>query len=362
MAYSQRKVNTEHPSKTIVKMITNAKETGLWPRLLLLCGKEDFLIDWSKTYVKDQIVNEASAALDCNIFSESAINAYDIIAACETVPLMSERKLVIVEDADIFSAQSPKDMNKEELDALTSYLPNIPETTLLMFTCLKPNKTRSIYKSIAKHGIVYDFVPLDDAMLSSWMAKRLKAQNRSAKPEDMLAFAKNCGYADPDKTYTLNSLENDLKKVFASTDKTVLTLDDFMESSSAAAEVNAFKLLDSAFGGKKGDAMTILHNTIDTQTPSKEMGAVMSFLGLLCSQLEIMVEGKERLEEGQSFYELAADMGGSEYRLKKALEACRNKNATELRTSLDNAFQIEKDLKSGNIDGRLALELFIAKL
>lgn len=362
MAYSQRKVNTEHPSKTITKMVQSAKETGVWPRLLLLCGKEDFLISWAKSYLKDQIVNEATAALDYTVFSESAINAYDIIAACETVPLMSDRKLVLVDSADIFSAQAPKDMSKEEIESLIDYLPKIPETTLLVFTCEKPNKTRSIYKSISKLGIVYDFTPLDDATLSGWMAKRLKAQGRSAKPEDLLAFAKNCGYGDVERNYTLNNLENDLKKVFASTDKAVLSLDDMMENSAGEAEINAFKLLDAAFSGNKGEAMTILHNTIDIQTPSKEMGAVMSFLGLLCSQLEIMVEGKERDEEGQSFFEIANGMGTNEYRLKKAMASCKGKSANDLRGSLDRAFQIEKDLKSGNMDGRLALELFIAKL
>lgn len=362
MAYTQKKVNIEHPSKTIVKMVQSSKETGVWPRLLLLCGKEDFLVSWAKGYLKSQVINEASEALDYTVFSENNINEVDIKTSCETVPLMSERKLVVVENCDIFSAQAPKDMSKDEIEDLISYLPKIPETTLLVFTCEKPNKTRSIYKSIVKHGIVYDFVPLDDATLSSWMAKRLKAQGRSAKPEDLLIFAKTCGYGDVERNYTLNNLENDLKKVFASSDKTVLSLDDMMENAAGEAEINAFKLLDASFSNNKGEAIEILHNTIDKQTPSKEMSSVMSFLGLLCSQLEIMVEGKERSEEGQSFIEIVSGMGVNEYRLKKALASCQNKNAASLRQSLDNAFQIEKDLKSGNIDGRLALELFIAKL
>lgn len=343
-------------------MVQNAKETDIWPRTILLCGREDFLIDWAKNYIKDAVTNPASLALDYTVFSEDAINAYDIISACETVPLLSSKKLVVVEDCDIFQAQSPKDMSKEEIDALIEYIPKLAETTLLVFTCQKPNKTKGIYKAISKQGIIYDFVPLDDASLVSWMAKRLKANDKSAKPEDLLNFAKNCGYQDSEKSYTLHSLENDLKKVFASTDKKVLSLDDLMESSEPALELNAFKLLDSAFSGNKSEAMTILHNTIESQTPSKEVGAVMSFLGLICSQLEIMVEGTERSDEGQSFYEIASSMGGSEYRLKKALASCKNKSASALRNDLDNAFQIEKDLKSGNIDGRLALELFIAKL
>ena len=361
MAY-QTKQTTEHPSKTIVKMVASSKQTGNWPRLMLLYGQEDFLVSWSESYLKDQLTDPAVRALDLAVFSENDQNAYEIIAACETGPLMSERKLVVVEDSDVLSAQAPKDMSADEIADLTAYFPKIPETTLLLFTCKKPNKTKSLYKAIAKHGIVYGFTPLDDATLSGWMNKRLKAAGSTASPSDLISFAKACGYGDPERTYTLYNLENDLKKVFAATDKTQLSFDDFMEYASSQTELNAFKLLDSAFSGRKNDALTILYATIDSQTPSKEMTAIMRFLGLLCSQLEIMVEGKERQEEGQGFYDISSAMKIHEYRLKKAMEACRGKTAAQLRKSLDNAFQIEKDLKNGNIEGRTALELFIAKL
>ena len=349
MAYGRGQSNTEHPSKTIVKMVTSAKETGVWPKSMLLTGREDFLIDWAKAYIKNAVINPAAEALDCVSFSDDA-DQNEIIEACETVALMSERKLVIARDVD------------EAAGPLTEYIPKLPESTLLLIINSKVNKTRMLYKTINKHGIVYDFTPLDDATLQGWMAKRLRAAGRAAKPEDLLVFAKSCGYGDPERNYTLFNLENDLKKVLAGSEKQVLRLDDFMDGSSAQAEVNAFKILDCAFSNKKGEAYTILHNSIDIQAPSKEMSVIMSFLGLLCSQLEIMVEGKEREESGQGYYDIISEMKVNEYRYKKAMGACRGKSAADLRQDLDNAFQIEKDLKNGNMDGYMALELFIAKL
>ena len=330
-------------------MVSAAKETGIWPRVMLLTGKEDFLVDWSKTYIKNAVINPATEALDCVSFG-SETDPNEIIEACETVAMMSERKLVVVSDAD------------EAAGPLTEYIQDLPECTLLLLVNGKINKTKSLYKTVSKCGIVYDFTPLDDATLQGWMAKRLKAAGRAARPEDLLVFAKSCGYGDSERNYTLFNLENDLKKILSSTEKQVLSLDDFMDGSSAQAEVNAFKILDCAFSGKKGEAFTILHNSIDVQAPSKEMGVIMSFLGLLCSQLEIMLEGKEREESGQGYYDIISEMKVNEYRYKKAMGACRGKNAAALRQNLDDAFQIEKDLKNGNMDGYMALELFIAKL
>ena len=194
------------------------------------------------------------------------------------------------------------------------------------------------------------------------MAKRLRAAGKAADPKDLVAFAKNCGYGDPERSYTLHNLENDLRKAIASTDRQVLSLDDLEGSAAGQAELNAFKLLDSAFSGRKSDAFSILNATIDVQQPSKEAGVILSFLGLLCSQLEIMVEAREREAEGQRFFQIAAEMGGSEYRLRKALEASRTKTVSDLKKDLDSAYQVEKDIKGGLMAPRLCLELFIASL
>ena len=55
-------------------------------------------------------------------------------------------------------------------------------------------------------------------------------------------------------------------------------------------------------------------------------------------------------------------MGTNEYRLRKALGVCEQRSVSELRQSLDNAYQVEKDIKNGIMEPRLAMELFISEL
>jgi len=361
MAYTKNSP-TEHPYRTIVKTMQASSQSGIFPKLILLCGKEDFLVDWAKDYLKTGLINPAVSAIDCSTFSEDSIEASAIMFACDTPPMLSTRKLVIVENSDIFSAQVPRDMNAEDVRSLTDYLSKIPDTTMLVFTCDKPNKSKPIYKAISKIGIVYDFTPLDDATLGGWMQKRFAAASKTASRMDMINFARMCGYGDPERNYTLFNLENDLKLIFALYDKPNISLEEMLSVASGQDEVNAFKLLDCAFGGQKGKALDILHASIDVQAPSKEMGVILSFLGLLISQLEIMTEGLERAEEGQSSYQIVKDMGVNEYRFKKAMSACRGKRSSELRRALNKAFEIEKNMKSGNMSGRLGLELFIAEI
>ena len=360
MAYKDR--TEEHPFKTFVKMTAEAEKSGSYPRVILLCGREEFLVSWAKDDLRERLINPVTASLDCSVFNEENQNPYDIISACETLPMMSAKKLVILEDSDAFYAARPSDMDADGIQALTEYIPNIPETTLLLIVSPKIDKRKAIVKAVTKAGLLYDFGPLDDSTLAGWMQKRLAGAGRSASKSDMLRFAKRNGYGDKERSYNLFNLENDLKKVLAISSNSYITEEDFLSVGGGEPETAAFLLLDAAFGGRKGYALTLLHNSIEAETPSKETGVILGFLGLLCSQLEIMLEAKERSEDGQSQKEIEAAMGINAYRLQKAQQASSGRSAAQLRKNLYDAFQIEKDMKQGLIDPRLDLELFIASL
>ena len=127
-------------------------------------------------------------------------------------------------------------------------------------------------------------------------------------------------------------------------------------------QTNAFTLIDSAFSGSKEAAYRILADSIDLQQASKQMGVILGFIGLLCSQLEIMVETAERRAEGQDLAFIAKETGINEYRLRKAASAAAKRTVPQLRADLDAAYQMEKDIKNGVMDARLCIELFIAGL
>ncbi len=350
------KANTEHPFRTIVKLL----DSGTLPRVLVCHGHEEFLVNWAERYVKGKLVDKAAEALDCSVFSED-LDVYAIIAACETLPILSKRKLVIVHGTDVFT-QTPKDMKADGVQTLADYLKDVPETTLLLFTCEKVNKTKQLYKNAAKTGIVYDFCPLDRGTLCGWIAKQLQALGKNASSADIGAYADECGYLNKDAGYTLYNVKNDVAKAAAFTDAKTVTLRDFRACMQGEADTDAFAILDAAFAGRKGKALTILRSSVDAEQASKQDGVVLRFLGLLCSQLELMVEARERGGQGGDPYRVAQAMGANPYRVRKAMDAGIEKTLAELKRSLLSAYDIEKDFKSGQLDAYLALELFIAGL
>ncbi len=351
----------EHPFKTIRKIMSAAEQSGTWPRVMLLYGAEGYLVNWACGYIKDCVVSPAVEMLDYTRLSEDLARASEIIAACETLPFMSKKKLVTV-DADPFFASSKDPEGSDDSRVLAEYLPKIPETALLLLVCSKPSKTRALYKAAAKSGLVFDFAPLDDATLRGWIQKRLASAGKSGDSLMFLNFAKASGYGDKDSDYDLYNLENDLKKVIALSAGKEITRQELFKIYSPPPQTNAFTLLDSAFSGNKEAAYRILADSVDMAQASKQMGVVLGFIALICSQLEIMVEARERKEEGQDVDLIAKEMGTNPYRLKKAMQAASKRSLDRLRASLDQAYQMEHDIKNGIMEPRLCAELFIAGL
>lgn len=331
---------TEHPYKLINRLV----QSGDIPSVMMLYGTERFMIEWAWRKLKNAVINPATESLDLTVLDDGATTEADVITACETMPFMSERKVVVVKDLDFGAAEE-----------LTDYIPDMPRTTLLIFVQEKADKRRLFYKAIEKRGLAYDFTPLDEGTLAAWARKRCDKISK----DDLLMFAQTAGYFDKEREYNLYNFENDLKKAAALySDQAKISFADLQAVSSAAEEDNAFKLLDAAFSERKGEALRLLHNSVNSEIPSKQMGAVLRFHGLLCSQLEIMLEARQRKESGVSLSEMKINP----YRLNKAVDASARLSTARLKAALAGCYRIESDIKSGRMDGHLALELFIAKI
>ena len=62
----------------------------------------------------------------------SAPSAQAVIESCETLPMMSDYRLIIVQDCALLESGKAKD-EAQDSELLAAYLPRVPETTCLVF-------------------------------------------------------------------------------------------------------------------------------------------------------------------------------------------------------------------------------------
>lgn len=342
----------EHAYKRIDKDIRSNSVKNL----LLLYGREDFLIHWAVDMLVRKYVNEACRDMDFSRLDGTAVTFEEIRNNCETLPFLSEKRVVQITDFRLMEGGKTKGFDDEEESMLAGYLKNIPEDCLLIITSAGADKRKKLFKTVSEAGAVYEFGELDEKSLKSYIQKRFKEAGKIAKPSVVAGLIEASGYYDKDTDYTLYNLENDIKKAIAYTETAEIGYDAVSNTVSGNMDTNVFEMIDSLGRNRKDEAYQMLHNLL----VSGEQ--VYKLLALLCSHFEIILSVREMKEEGKSFAEMKNILGIHEFRIKKAASFAEKYTLANLRKILQKTYEIDKNIKTGLLEPSLALELFIAEI
>lgn len=349
MAY-QREKSGEHAYQLIHKQI---KEDKL-KRVLFLYGKETYLVNWALDQIVKEYVNPACRELDFSVLDSSEVNLSDIVNCCETLPMLSPRKVVLLRDFVPLSGTKRRGFSEEDEKSLAAYLLDIPQSTLLIFTAESADKRKKLCKNIAEAGQLYDFCTLDEKQLKGFIAKRLKAAEKTARLSAISQFIAHTGYYDKETDYTLYNLENDIKKALAYSAGPELTTEELLGTVAGNIDTNVFAMLDAVSRNAKEEAYKMLHNILNSGENFYKL------LGLLCSQFELMLSVKEMRAEAMTQQAMVKQLGVHEFRVKKAVQFAEAYSLPQLRGILKRIYEIDKHIKTGMLEQTLAMELLIA--
>ena len=115
-------------------------------------------------------------------------------------------------------------------------------------------------------------------------------------------------------------------------------------------------MLDAIGRNRKDEALRLLHNLLNAGT------SVYNLLRLITNQLELILSVKEMKEEGISLSGMQKQLGIHQFRVKKALSVTGQYSMEDLKNALSSAYEVDHNIKSGLLEGSLALEYFIARL
>lgn len=346
----------EHAFRVFQKML----QSDRFPSVMLLYGPEDYLIRWAGEELENALIHPAAAALDRIVFSERRIDTAELIAACETLPVMSKRRLVIVDDCEAFGTPRGRGTEPGDFAQLADYMRSVPESTLLLFRAETADKRTKAYRSVREAGIALEFSAVDRPILRGFVQKQLKTAGKHASRQAIDSLIDRTGYGQKGSEYTLTHLMNDLAKAIAYSAGAEITTDDFDAVTAAESQSDAFALLEAAFSGDKARALALWKQHRSGLLPSEADREVFRMIALICSQLEMTLVARERIEEGQNPGDLATVMGVHPFRLRKALETAKGQSTQSLAKNLAGAYELEIQIKSGRMPADVALELFIA--
>ncbi len=340
----------EHAFKRIQKDI----KEGHLGNLLFFYGEEQYLVRWAVDTVVETCVEPSLAQLNCSRLGRQEAAPAAIIAQCETLPLLSEKRVVIVEDFPAGAESAKESYTEAEEKELLAYMKELPDSCLLILISGSADKRKKLYKGIAAAGSCYEFNRLDQEGVESFIRKRFKQSGKTAGPGVIRQMIAMSGYFDRQTDYTLYNLDNDIKKLIAHSDGDEIRINDLSEGLSGNTESYVFDMINALSRNNKGDALLLLHNLLSSGE------SVYKLLALICSHYETILMVKEMRDEGRSPVEMAAVVGGNEYRIKIANQLSGRYSTEQLRSILCRCFAVDKNIKTGLLEDRLAMEMLVA--
>lgn len=212
----------------VVKIVQELK-SGKFKPIYFLHGEEPYYIDRLSDFIQHEILNDLEKEFNLTVLYGKDVSAEDVVSQAKRFPMMADKQVVIIKEA--------QDLSKQ-LDKLENYFTHPQPSTILVF-CYKYStldKRKKITKLIDQNGVLFESKKIKDYQLSAWIKKTVseKSFTIDTKAADMLAeFLGN----------DLNKIDNELKKLMLVVPKGVtITPLDIEKNIGFSKDFNVFEL------------------------------------------------------------------------------------------------------------------------
>lgn len=323
-------------------------KAGEIARCYLLYGPEALVAHSALTALRAKVLPVGMEALSETVLQNPA--AREIIEACETLPMMSERRLVVVRDSALLTGGRSRD-EAGDSEQLIAYLPNIPETCCLVFYVEGPVDGRKrLTVALKKQAAVVEFAPLGDAELTKWILGRFQKTGKRATPQlaGQLAFT-----AGRD----LTMLSGEIEKLVATLgEREELTRQDIDQVVTRTMECTIFQLVDAIVARREAQAFSLY------QYMMEHGESRLGILAMLMRQLRLLFYirrlGKEGVPRDKQMKQLS--LPGFAY--TRALDQLKGFTGTQLAEGMRLCLQTDFAVKSGRMREEFALDRVILTL
>ena len=219
----------------VVKIINDIKAGNIKP-IYFLMGDEPYYIDKLSEYIEDTVLTEDEKGFNQTVLYGRDASIEDIASTAKRYPMMAERQVVIVKEA--------QDLAKT-IDNLENYVSNpMPSTVLVICYKYKTlDKRKKLVKLLDKVGVVFESKKLYDNQVGQWITRILQGKGYTIEPKANAMLVEFLGN-------DLSKINNELEKLQIILPKGSLILAKHIEENIGfSKDFNNFELLN-ALGSK----------------------------------------------------------------------------------------------------------------
>ena len=301
-----------------------------------LYGEEAFLKRNYKNLLKEAILGDDT--MNFQSFYGKETNLTEIISLADTMPFFAEKRLILVENSGLF---------KKDAEPLASYLPTMPESTVLLFVEEQVDKRNKLYKKVKDLGYVAELSRQPESQLKTWIFQILKRENRKITKGAMELLLSSVGD-------DMELIKNELDKLIAYTEgREGIVPADVEAVCSVQITGKIFDMITNIAAGRQKAALDEYYDLLALKEPP------MRILFLIARQFNQLLSVKELMSIGKGKDEIAKKVGLQPFVAGKVMTQARAFSGEKLRSYVEKCVSCEEAVKTGRLNDQLAAERVI---
>lgn len=341
-------------------MATKSQQTGKLPelkkairdgclaRLYIFYGEEAFLRNHYLSQMKKILIDPLTESFNYTKLTEETFSTQQLADIVESLPMMAEHTMVLVDDIDIFKLP--------ELDRtrLTELFLDIPDYCTLVFsyeaTAWNPDKRlKKLWAAVEKSAVIVEFARQDQRELIHWVTRHFAANKKTITPE-------LCNYLIDITGGSMTALAGEIAKISAFSSADAICKSDIDAVTEPVIDAVVFQMTNLMGEGKYGSALEKLSQLLKMQEKP------ISILGAVGKHFRQIATARTLLEGGKSPSDLASLYGISEYAARRIMETARRFSSGFCAKAAEQILETDYGMKTSLDQPERLLELLILEL
>lgn len=319
-----------------------ALKAGELAPVYLFYGTEQFVLASALAQLREKVLPKGLEALCETVLQNPTADAF--AAACETLPMMGETRLVLVHDLALLTPGRARDEANESA-RYEQILSQLPPFTLAVFVVDGPMDGRKKLAALLnKQAVAVAFDPLGDSELVKWIRSQAKRHGKGIEPPVAQYLVFTAGR-------DLNALKGEIDKLAAFLgEREQIVQGDIDSVVTKSLECTIFQMVDALVARQEGQAFTLL------DTMLAEGATRIGILAMMLRQFRILLLLSALKAEGAPAAEQMRLAGISSFPFNRARDQLRGFSHKQLQQAVALCLDTEYAIKAGRLREEIALE------
>lgn len=322
-----------------MKMLQEDIKNQSFKKVYLLFGPEAYLRTQYKCRLRDALI-PSEDTMNQAFFQGKDCNPREIIDLAETLPFFAPRRYIGVEDSGFFA---------NKCEELIDYLPQMPESTCLVFVEAEVKKNNRLYKLVKDLGRAVEFLTPDEKSLIQWILGQIHRDKKRVTEQTLHLFLEKTGT-------DMENISQELEKLLSyCMDKDIISSEDVEAICTTQITNKIFDMINAIAERRQKQALDLYYDLLTLKESPR------GILALLARQFNQLLAVRNMMGLGHTQGAIASRLSLSPYIAGKCMKQARRFTTETLAQAVKDCVQAQEDVNTGRMGDVLSVELLLVK-